>query len=99
MPILIWLPIIFVSALFEIAASPSILEGSQDIRISKRQDDMTKLPDGTHDYGPDDAANLSAQIADQEQVIILLRAQLADMNEQMDRWQSRADRISLSASY
>jgi hypothetical protein len=89
MPILFWLPIIFVSALFEIAASPSTAE----------VDGMMKLPDGTHEYGSDDAANLKAQIEDQKQVIILLRAQLADMHQQMDRWQSRADRISLTAAY
>ena len=60
---------------------------------------MTRLTDGTHSYGRDDAAILEAQIADQKQVIISLRAQLADLHEQMDRWQSRADRISLTASY
>ena len=57
---------------------------------------MTKLIDGTHSYGPDDAANLEAQIAHQKQVIISLRAKIY---EKMDRWQSRADRISLTASY
>ena len=89
MPMLLWLPIIFASALFHIAASPSTPE----------VDDMTKRPDGTHEYGSDDEANLKAQIADQKQVIISLRAQLADMHEQMDRWQSRADRISLTAAF
>ena len=89
MPMLIWLPIIFASALFQIAASPSTPE----------VDDMTKRPDGTPEYGSDDEANLKAQIADQKQVIISLRAQLADMHEQMDRWQSRADRISLTAAF
>jgi hypothetical protein len=71
--VLFWLPIISMSALFEIV--PSIPERSKD------------------------AANLEAEIADLKQVIISLRAQLADMNDQMDRWQSRADRISLTASY
>jgi hypothetical protein len=100
MPILFWLPIIFASALFEIVVSPSMLEGSQNIRMSKKPaDEMTRLNDKTQSYGLDDAANLEAQIADQKQVIISLRAQLADMHEQMDRWQSRADRISLTASY
>jgi hypothetical protein len=89
MPMLLWLPIIFASALFQIAASPSTPE----------VDDMTKRPDGTHEYGSDDEANLKAQIADQKQVIISLRAQLADMHEQMDRWQSSADRISLTAAF
>ena len=99
MPILFWLPIIFASALLEIAASPSMPERSQNIRISKKRDEMTKLTDGTHSYGPDDYVNLKAQIADQKQVINSLRAQLADIHEQMNRWQSRADRISLTASY
>jgi ribosomal protein L29 len=55
--------------------------------------------DGTYEYRREDVANLVAQIADLKQVIISLRAQLADMHQQMDRWQSRADRISLTASY
>ena len=97
MPILFWLPIIFASALLEIAASPSVPD--QNIRMSNKRDEMTKLIDGTHSYGPDDYVNLKAQIADQKQVINSLRAQLADIHEQMDRWQSRADRISLTASY
>jgi hypothetical protein len=97
MPILFWLPIIFASALLEIAASPSMPD--QNIRMSNKRDEMTKLIDGTHSHGPDDYVNLKAQIADQKQVINSLRAQLADIHEQMDRWQSRADRISLTASY
>ena len=96
MPILFWLPIIFASALLEIAASPSMPD--KNIRISKKRDEMTKLIDGTYLYGPDDS-DLKAQIAVQKQVINSLRAQLADMHEQMDRWQSRADRISLTAPY
>jgi hypothetical protein len=60
---------------------------------------MTKLLDGTHEYRPEDVANLEAQIADLKQIIISLRAQLADMHQQLDRWQSRANRISLTASY
>jgi hypothetical protein len=52
MPMLLWLPIIFASALFQIAASPSTPE----------VDDMTKRPDGTHEYGSDDEANLKAQM-------------------------------------
>ena len=99
MPILVWLPIIFASAVFEIAASPYMPEGSRNMRMSKKHDEMTRLTDGTHSYRRDDAANLEAQIADQKQVIISLRAQLADLHEQMDRWQSRADRISLTAAY
>ena len=63
MPILFWLPIILASALFEIAASPSMTERSQNIRMSKKHDEMTKLIDGTHSCRPDDATNLTALIA------------------------------------
>ena len=65
----------------EIAASPSVPEGAQNIRMSKKHDEMAKLIDGTHSYGPDDAANLKAQIVDQKQVINSLRAQRADLHE------------------
>ena len=47
--------------------------------MSKKHDEMTKLIDGTHSYRPDDAANLTALIAHQKEVIISLRAQLADV--------------------
>ena len=49
--------------------------------MSKKHDEMAKLIDGTHSYGPDDAANLKAQIVDQKQVINSLRAQRADLHE------------------
>ena len=98
------MPILFMSGLFEIVALSSMPVRSKDLRMSRNHQhlshkDMTKLLDGTYEYMPDDIANLEAQIADQKQVIISLRAQLADMHDQMDRWQSRADRISLAASY
>ena len=98
MPILFWLPIIFASALVEIAASPSMPERPQSIRTSNKHDEMTKLTDGSHSYEPDDVTDLTAQIEHQKQIIISLRAQIADMHEQIDRWQSRADRISLTAA-
>jgi len=44
-----------------------------------------------------DAAALEAQIADLKQVIALLRAELADMREQRDKSQSRAERVSLTS--
>jgi hypothetical protein len=79
-------------------------ERSKDPRISRNDhhlshEDTIKLLHGTREYIPDDTANLKARIADQKQVIISLRAQLAEMRERMDRWQSRADRITLTASY
>jgi predicted nucleic acid-binding Zn-ribbon protein len=46
----------------------------------------------------DDVAALEAQIEELKQAIVLLQAQLANMREQRDRWQSRAERISLVAA-
>jgi uncharacterized small protein (DUF1192 family) len=40
---------------------------------------------------------LEEQIADLKQVVARLRAELADMREQRDKWQSRAQRVSLTA--
>jgi septal ring factor EnvC (AmiA/AmiB activator) len=51
--------------------------------------------DDERDY----AASLEAQIEDLNRVIASLRTQLADMREQRDKWQSRAERVSLTAVY
>ena len=104
MPILFWLPSIFVSALFELVALPSIPEQSKDIRMLRNHhqlpnEDPATLLDKTDECRPEDVADLKAQIADLKQVIISLHAQLADMHEQMNRWQSRSDRVSLTAPY
>jgi hypothetical protein len=103
MPMLFWLPIIFMSTVLEIVASPSIPARSEDNGSRNLHhlchDGSAKVLDGTEENRPEDAANLTAQVADLKQVIISLRAQLADMNGQLDRWQSRTDRISLTASY
>jgi uncharacterized protein HemX len=40
-------------------------------------------------------ASLEAQIADLKQLVALLQSQLADIRDQKDKWQSRAERISL----
>ena len=53
----------------------------------------------SRDYLPDYAANLEAQNEDLKRVIASLRTQLADMREQRDKWQSRAERVSLTAAY
>ena len=45
-----------------------------------------------------DVAVLEAHIEELMQTIVLLQAQLADMREQRDKWQSRAERISLVAA-
>jgi hypothetical protein len=40
---------------------------------------------------------LEEQIADLKQVVALLRAELEGIREQRDKWQSRAERVSLTA--
>jgi phage shock protein A len=57
---------------------------------------MTEL-DATQQFALGDIATLEAQIADLKQGVTLLQAQLADMREQRDKWQSRAERVSLAA--
>jgi predicted nucleic acid-binding Zn-ribbon protein len=47
--------------------------------------------------GLSDNVALEEQIADLKQVVALMRAELADMREQRDKWQSRAERVSLTA--
>jgi hypothetical protein len=54
--------------------------------------------DTPRQYVRDDVAALEAQIEELKQAIVLLQTQLADMREQRDRWQSRAERISLTAA-
>lgn len=49
-------------------------------------------------YSNDDVAALEAQIEQLKEAIVLLQTQLADMREQRDRWQSRAERVSLVAA-
>ena len=47
--------------------------------------------------GLSDSVALEEQIADLRQVVALLRAELADMREQRDKSQSRAERVSLTS--
>ena len=73
---------------------PSFPEQFKDIRMLRNYHQLPKenpatLLDKTDEYRPEDIANLKAQIADLKQVIISLRAQLAHMHEQMNRWQCR----------
>ena len=58
----------------------------------------TELLDTTRQNAPEVAA-LEAQIAELKQFVALLQAQIADMREQKDKWQSRAERISLVSQY
>jgi prefoldin subunit 5 len=57
---------------------------------------MMELP-YTRNRPGDYAAELEAQIDDLKQVIASLRIQLADLRQQRDKWQSSAERISLTA--
>jgi predicted nucleic acid-binding Zn-ribbon protein len=50
------------------------------------------------DSSREDMAALEAQIEQLREAIVLLQTQLADMREQRDRWQSRAERVSLVAA-
>jgi FtsZ-binding cell division protein ZapB len=47
----------------------------------------------------DEIAALNAQIEQLKQAILMLQGQLADMRGQRDKWQSRAERVSLVAAY
>jgi hypothetical protein len=49
-------------------------------------------------YSQDEVAALEAQKEQLKGAIVLLQAQLADMRQQRDKWQSRAERISLVAA-
>jgi hypothetical protein len=56
--------------------------------------DVVCSTDTTQQHAPEVAA-LEAQIADLKQLVALLQTQIADIREQRDKWQSRAERISL----
>jgi hypothetical protein len=55
---------------------------------------LTELLDTTRQHATEVAA-LEAQIADLKQLVALLQSQLTDIRDQKDKWQSRAERISL----
>ena len=55
---------------------------------------LTELLDTTRQHATEVAA-LEAQIADLKHLVALLQSQLADIRDQKDKWQSRAERISL----
>ena len=60
---------------------------------------VTELLDTTRQRATDDVAALETQIADLKQLVAVLQSQLADMRDQKDKWQSRAERISLVSQY
>jgi hypothetical protein len=68
---------------------------SERARVVKANS-VIKLLGATQQYPPGDVATLEAQVADLKQVAALLRAQLSEVREQRDMWQTRAERISLA---
>jgi hypothetical protein len=56
-----------------------------------------RMTERVNPKGLSNSVTLEEEIADLKQVIALLRAELADLREQRDKWQSRADRVSLTA--
>ena len=59
---------------------------------------VTELLDTTRQHATEVGA-LETQIADLKQLVAVLQSQLADMRDQKDKWQSRAERISLVSQY
>jgi molecular chaperone GrpE (heat shock protein) len=55
---------------------------------------VTKLSDAPEQ---EDVATLQAQIADLKRTVARLQAELAHMREQRDKWQSKAERVSIVA--
>ena len=55
-----------------------------------------RMTERVNPKGLSDTVALEEQIADLQQVVALMRAELADMREQKDKWQSRAERVSLT---
>jgi hypothetical protein len=43
--------------------------------------------------------DLEAQIVDLKKLVALRQVELADMRDQKDKWQSRAERVSLVSQY
>ena len=78
------LPTIFIGAFLEMART-----ASEDIA----------LPLGARPKQQANVATLEAQVDDLKHTIALLNKQLADMHKQHEKWQSSAERVSLTASY
>lgn len=60
---------------------------------------MYEMLEKPQQYAQGDVAALETQVEQLKQAIVLLQAQLADMREQKDKWQCRAERVSLVAGY
>ena len=60
---------------------------------------MYEMLEKPQQYAQGDVAALEAQVEQLKQAIVLLQAQLADMREQKNTWQCRAERVSLVAGF
>ena len=83
MPLLFLLPTIFMGAFLETARTAN-------------EDILRALANGAK---PKQQVDAEAQIEVLNQSVALLHDQLGDMHKQQDRWQSRGERVSLTASY
>jgi hypothetical protein len=83
MPLLFLLPTIFMGAFLGMARTAN-------------EDMLRALANGAK---PKQQVDAEAQIEVLNHAVALLRDQLTDMHKQQDRWQSRAERVSLTASY
>jgi hypothetical protein len=83
MPLLCFLPTIFMEAFLETARTAN-------------EDMLRALANSAK---PKQQVDAEAQIEVLNHTIALLRDQLGEMHKQQDRWQSRAERVSLTASY
>ena len=83
MPLLFLLPTIFMGAFLETARTAN-------------EDMLRALANSAK---PKQQVDAEAQIEVLNHTIALLRDQLGEMHKQQDRWQSRAERVSLTASY
>jgi hypothetical protein len=107
MPMLFWLPTIFFGAFLEMAKiAYENIDGSETLSGGVAGVNVTPAaPRRAYPSIADtvdssrDAARLNAQVESLKQVVALLRDQLADLRKEKDKWQSRAERISLTASY
>ena len=83
MPLLFLLPTIFMEVFLETART-------------ENEDMLRALANGAK---PKQQVDAEAQIEVLNHTVALFRDQLGDMHKQQDRWQSRAERVSLTASY
>ena len=83
MPLFFLLPTIFMGAFLETARTAN-------------EDILRALANGAK---PKQQIDGESQVDVLNRTVSLLRDQLADMHKQQDRWQSRAERVSLTAFY